>query len=745
MSNRWLPRHRAVRARRDEGAVLILVLALIVIASLIVLPLLMYAVAVLRANQVVSERTERVEAAKAGFRYAMAEPQELFADCNPDVAGLNFGPTLSSPQLNVPTTTTCYLLEQRAAAEEEALPYSVATTYAGVAPPSGPGVIEPVYPNSGHANPNTWFGDSSSTFLPDSVWLPNLPVHGVNLRAAAGADMPDGYALNGYSKCKVYFPGTYKTALTIGGPTYFTSGVYYFEQPVTIVGGADVVGGSGTHVGCSDDQWSAFYATGAPATHNIKGLGVTFVFGAEGRLIVDNSKSVNSSTGVVQDVPGPVKLRMNQRYVAPNDTGGAPSAKVSIMTVNGDLDPVLAESNLADAGRDLELPGSPAPARLVVPLSEVDSVNVRPATHDSYRPSVHTPKPREPFEPEHVIGTPFNGAIVVSWQPPESDGGLPITKYVVSSPELATATCETTGATTCAVRGLTNGTPYRFQVVAWNDKGDSEPSDLSAQIRPANGSSLTAPVAPPNVRIDAGDPPVVGQSRYQDAMVVRWDPQSSPTLAPIREYNVILTDLSTNLTQSCRTIPIIGDASEMTCTFTGLTAPDPDVLPTPYQPQYKVDVTAGNVVGASPTSTLTPLTLTPPDELDPAAHAYVSPIVPLHPPFRPPPVVDFELKDPAHPVEIVVPGYVAVPQGVVAVGATGTGASASIALDGGVLAAWVDLGDVLPHEFSLGLTNPKTQRVIRVRTVVDGTNVSSDAVVQINETGGWAVNSWVVQ
>jgi hypothetical protein len=46
----------------------------------------------------------------------------------------------------------------------------------------------------------------------------------------------------------------------------------------------------------------------------------------------------------------------------------------------------------------------------------------------------------------------------------------------------------------------------------------------------------------------------------------------------------------------------------------------------------------------------------------------------------------------------------------------------------------------------LGLSNPKTQRVIRIVTdTISGMKLTSDAIVQVNETGGWAVNSWVVQ
>ena len=76
----------------------------------------------------------------------------------------------------------------------------------------------------------------------------------------------------------------------------------------------------------------------------------------------------------------------------------------------------------------------------------------------------------------------------------------------------------------------------------------------------------------------------------------------------------------------------------------------------------------------------------------------------------------------------------------------GDASKMSVELDGGVLAAWVNLTPTRPADFTLGLTNPMTQRVIRIVTdTTDGMKIRSDAVVQVNETGGWAVNSWVVQ
>ena len=74
------------------------------------------------------------------------------------------------------------------------------------------------------------------------------------------------------------------------------------------------------------------------------------------------------------------------------------------------------------------------------------------------------------------------------------DGGSPITNYLVtSSPD--GVTCPTTGATTCTVSGLANGTAYTFTVTATNMVGTSDPSTPSTEVTPE------AVVPPPTVTV----------------------------------------------------------------------------------------------------------------------------------------------------------------------------------------------------------------------------------------------------
>jgi Zn-dependent metalloprotease len=90
--------------------------------------------------------------------------------------------------------------------------------------------------------------------------------------------------------------------------------------------------------------------------------------------------------------------------------------------------------------------------------------------------------PTVPGAPTGVTGMPGNGQVTVSWTPPSNDGGSLITGYeVTGSP---TGSCSTSGATSCIVTGLTNGTPYTFTVRATNGVGQGPPSAASGAVIP---------------------------------------------------------------------------------------------------------------------------------------------------------------------------------------------------------------------------------------------------------------------
>jgi hypothetical protein len=98
-------------------------------------------------------------------------------------------------------------------------------------------------------------------------------------------------------------------------------------------------------------------------------------------------------------------------------------------------------------------------------------------------------------------------------------------------------------------------------------------------------------------------------------------------------------------------------------------------------------------------------------------------------------------------INLKVPGYVDVPQGMISI-QTATAAAAAnktIAFGGGVLAAQMNVSAVTPASLQLGLLNPVVQKTFKITSRTTTTpGVVSTALVQVNETGGYAINSWIV-
>ena len=99
-----------------------------------------------------------------------------------------------------------------------------------------------------------------------------------------------------------------------------------------------------------------------------------------------------------------------------------------------------------------------------------------------------------PSAPTGVTAVRGNSSATVSWTAPASDGGSPITQYVVTGTPGGTATV--TGsppATSVVVGSLANGTSYTFTVHATNANGNSAESAASNAVVPSNSSATAAP------------------------------------------------------------------------------------------------------------------------------------------------------------------------------------------------------------------------------------------------------------
>ena len=105
--------------------------------------------------------------------------------------------------------------------------------------------------------------------------------------------------------------------------------------------------------------------------------------------------------------------------------------------------------------------------------------------------------------PTGVTATPGNGSALVSWTAPSSNGGASITGYTVTSSP-GGQTCSTTGATSCTVSGLTNGTAYTFTATATNSAGTSVASTASNLVTPKVGSGPSIVSISPSSGVLAG-------------------------------------------------------------------------------------------------------------------------------------------------------------------------------------------------------------------------------------------------
>ncbi len=743
-------------------------LVLVLISALIVVPLINYTMTVSRAARVEIDKARSVQLARGGFWVALSYQEDLYDLCTGGAFPSSFDDV----------ATTCTVLRTDTLRPIEKVPAHIAVLQADIGDGTA-AVVPPAIVTAGsYTNPNTATDESSWLSTPDwttdstatKVWLPELPV-----QSTSGGGMRDTTMLPGaqdplYTSCRVFFPGTFTTPITIAEPAYFASGVYYFTEPITLENGADVVVGNGAEGGCTTDFEAVASATTVPDPLNMSGLGGTFVFGDNARLVVDDTAGA-----------GDIRFAMNQRYVSTEEASVIASSNVSIISVNGNHAPFDPTDPGDVLGTDLTVDGV-----IAVPLSRVDDPIDDPhdptddqfATDAGYLPSFHTPKPVPPdwnglaaptATPLRTGSNEYDAAATISWPSANANGSL-IIDYVVTGtwtgvgndPGPGPFTCspfvptlpDTSIQPSCTITGLRHRSEFTFDVVATNVYGDSDAATSNA-IRPltvpiGTGSIpadplIVAPLAPQNM--------AVGQV-YSDGVEITWDPVLPPDdgNSPVTTYVVTASPAATPLDPSDDVTcpPVWWDETSCVLPLTDT------VLPVPIDDFYLVSMFAAKPDPASGGILVSPLIQLDGDPDDggappePDPYLYEAGIDPAPievaevPTIRnPDPMIDLVLSS-ANKVSFSIAGYVAVPQGHVRIDAANP-TDKTVRMSGGLVAGRIVLG-TQPASLQVTFDNPIAQKTIRIRSTATVRYAAvADAVVKVNRSGSVAVNSLVVQ
>ncbi|HEX3393679.1 MAG TPA: DNRLRE domain-containing protein [Acidimicrobiales bacterium] len=177
-------------------------------------------------------------------------------------------------------------------------------------------------------------------------------------------------------------------------------------------------------------------------------------------------------------------------------------------------------------------PGAPQDALALLASNENDSYQWKKfSSVNSTNPPTITVNynPSAPSAPQSVVATPHNASATISWAPPASSGGAPISTYYVyiftypgyvySGYVTACATC-----TSASVGGV-NGQQYQAFVGAYN-----------GTLGPWGLSNVYTEAAPPSVPLN------IVATAANGSGTARWSPPASNGGVPVEWYLVVAYD-----------------------------------------------------------------------------------------------------------------------------------------------------------------------------------------------------------
>ena len=190
-------------------------------------------------------------------------------------------------------------------------------------------------------------------------------------------------------------------------------------------------------------------------------------------------------------------------WTAPSDEG----SPITGYTVSDGHGHTCAGTDPTDSCTVTDLTGG-TPYTFTVTATNGDGTGAASAASNSVLPS------SVPDAPTGVSATAGNGSATITWTAP-FDEESPITGYTVTaSNSNPPKTCSTTGATTCTISGLANGSSYTFTVTATNADGTGAASAPSPAVVPTSNTAV----------ITSGDSDTVALGK-----TVNWTVTSSGT------------------------------------------------------------------------------------------------------------------------------------------------------------------------------------------------------------------------
>ena len=334
MTTHLSPQGRLTAERRDEGAVLPLVLVMSVVVSLVVVTLAGYVSTNLRYGQVVEERADRLAAADGGLRYAVERLQNsAYAGCLTNLGDtgytIDFPVYVNGSEIDVtcrkgsssigdikawaliitgelsPTDPETWMVRSQGGTSKLlGGPVWVTDPSTDVNDLSSPVEVEDGdiwFYRPDCDNPNLTIDPAELSFTPEfrGTICVEKPWHQLfDTPRIGGLPWPTDTALTNQPPtidadgCTVFAPGRYTVAPPLGTNTYFRSGNYYFENVLINITNSTVTAGWADFDGNGDQQFIPNYAcVDAMATDAGSGStpGATFYMGGSSRIRIDTN------------------------------------------------------------------------------------------------------------------------------------------------------------------------------------------------------------------------------------------------------------------------------------------------------------------------------------------------------------------------------------------------------------------------------------------------------------------------